>query len=303
MICRAHGLEREIFSTDKFRAELFSMGGRRPAFFSAPYLSDGGIKAREDIDHESLLALREFLDSTNARYLLLKSRLPLFSSAENLFIDRSYFTFSLDLTGGSYHIWENVIRAKNRNQVRRGLKWNPEIHIGGIELITDFYRVFSESMRDLGTPVYSRYFFEAILEEFKDRSEIMIMKVPNLGVVSGGLLITCGNTMFHPYAVTLKSALPLSLNNVFYWKLIERACEKKLRGFDMGRSHREQGTFTYKKNWSAQPVQLYYNYVLAQGARIPNHETSGIKFATSVWKKLPLTIANKLGPNLIKRIM
>jgi FemAB-related protein (PEP-CTERM system-associated) len=303
-ICRAHGLHHVNLSAGILRAELFSARGRRPAFFSAPYLSDGGVyNSKNLIDGKSLAKLHCFLEETNARFILLKSRVPLSNSEDNCVVDRSYFTFTLDIRGGSEYIWNNVIRAKIRNQVRSGFKWKPSIRTGRVELINDFYRVFSECMRDLGTPVYGKKFFEAILEEFGDRCEILIMEVPGLGVVSGGILITCGDTMFHPYAVTLKSALPKSLNNSFYWKLIEHACRKNLKCFDMGRSHQDQGTFQYKKNWEAQPVQLYYNYFLARGEIIPSRETNQIKLATNMWKKMPLMITNALGPNLIKRMM
>ena len=166
----------------------------------------------------------------------------------------------------------------------------------------NFYRVFSTCMRDLGTPVYGKNFFSLILEEFGDQGEIVLMDSPNMGVVSGALLLTCGNTMFHPYAVTRKNALPLSLNNAFYWKLIEHACEKNLRAFDMGRSHQNQGTFQYKKSWEAQPIQLYYNYIFGEEIKIPSFETRQIQLATRFWKKLPLFLTNLVGPRLIRRV-
>ena len=150
--------------------------------------------------------------------------------------------------------------------------------------------------------VYGKNFFSLILEEFGDQGEIVLMDSPNMGVVSGALLLTCGNTMFHPYAVTRKNALPLSLNNAFYWKLIEHACEKNLRAFDMGRSHQNQGTFQYKKSWEAQPIQLYYNYIFGEEIKIPSFETRQIQLATRFWKKLPLFLTNLVGPRLIRRV-
>ena len=169
-VCRAHGLRQVNFSTGLLRADLFSAGGRRPTFFSAPYFSDGGVyNSSKYIDDQSLADLRFFLEEKNARYILLKSRVPLSASRDNIAVDLSYFTLTLDLRGGLEHLWDNVLRAKTRNQVRSGLKWNPVTRVGGVELIDDFHRLFARCMRDLGTPVYGKTFFKAILEEFGER--------------------------------------------------------------------------------------------------------------------------------------
>ena len=194
-------------------------------------------------------------------------------------------------------------RQYARNQVRKGLRHKPVIQIGGNDLLDDFYGLFSRTMRDLGTPSYGKKFFGSILEEFGDLGEIMIMRVPDLGIVSGALLLTCEDTMFHPYAVTLKSALPLSLNNAFYWKLIQYACSKNLRRFDMGRSHRDYGTFRYKRSWAAEPIQLYYTYILSEGAHMPSFQTPSIQLATKVWQRLPLSVTNAIGPHIIRKIL
>src|SRR5262249_29152742 len=67
----------------------------------------------------------------------------------------------------------NAIDRKARNQVRKAEKSGLSATIGGAELLGDFYRVFAHNMRDLGTPVYSRRFFEEVLSQCADGTRVI----------------------------------------------------------------------------------------------------------------------------------
>ena len=68
-------------------------------------------------------------------------------------------------------LWK-ALGSKLRAQIRRPQKEGAVVVRGGGELISDFYRVFSHNMRDLGTPVYSRGFFTAIAKDFPEAAAV-----------------------------------------------------------------------------------------------------------------------------------
>jgi serine/alanine adding enzyme len=100
-----------------------------------------------------------------------------------------------------------------------------------------------------------------------------------------------------PWAACLATAKPLGFNMRLYWEALSFAIEKGCRTFDFGRSTRDSGTFKFKKQWGAEPLQLYWHRwerrPRAQGA--PG-ESRAMRIATSTWSRLPLPVANVLGP-------
>ena len=66
-------------------------------------------------------------------------------------------------------LWAKTFRAKLRSQVRRPTKEGMTARSGPSEIET-FHRVFSRNMRDLGTPVMPRAFFERIASAFGDQA-------------------------------------------------------------------------------------------------------------------------------------
>jgi predicted N-acyltransferase len=271
---------------------------------TSPYSGDGGVLTK----NLNIPLNKQLIDGMNAlhhqfrpEYILIKTRLPLANDDEYsyFYTDYSYHTFILDLNEGLDNVWNKKIKSKTRNQVRKGLKNILGIRIGHLELLEDFYKALSTCWRDLGTPIHGIDFFRNILINFREKSKLIVIYYENKPVSSALLLIT-GNTIHHPYAGTIKSHNHLSINNVLYFKIIEYACSLNIRYFDMGRSKFGQGTYRYKETWGAQPVQLFYYYYKLRDKELINIDSSFIKLAISIWKKLPLWMANNLGKYFIK---
>jgi hypothetical protein len=72
--------------------------------------------------------------------------------------------------------------------------------------------------------------------------------------------------------------------------------------FDFGRSKTGTGAFAFKKNWGFAPTPLHYRFRLAPGATIPDHNPLNPKYRLFIaaWKKLPLVVANVLGPPIVR---
>jgi serine/alanine adding enzyme len=200
--------------------------------------------------------------------------------------------------------YETLMKAypsKLRSQIRRAQKEGMDVRVGGAELLEDFYRVFARGMRDLGTPVYEKGFFQSILETFPKDVRLCVVFLKGIPLASG-LLYGFRRTLEIPWAASDKRFSRLAPNMLLYSAVLEYACREGFKEFDFGRSSVDSGTYRFKQQWGAQPHQLYWYYWLAAGQSIPelNPDNPKFKAAISVWQHLPLPVANLIGPHIVK---
>jgi hypothetical protein len=302
-------LDSLLVSFDHNSAELFTADNGK-SYCTAPYLTDSGDLSLSDI-HESQITLSELINRSNCDYILLKLRKKLAEEFEyqldndlsNLHVIEDYVSFELDLTSGIDEIWTKSLNQKTRNQVRKAEKNSFDVRTGQLELLDDFYKVISQCWRDLGSPTHSKAFYANIIEQFSGNSLFMVI-YDNEKPIATALLLWNDDRIFHPYAGNLRDFNRTSVNNLLYWRIVQLAVERNMKIFDMGRSHKQQGTYRYKSSWGAIPVQLYYHYFLSDSGKMPKPQDHAFyRFATSAWKYLPLSIANFLGPKLIYKML
>jgi len=189
--------------------------------------------------------------------------------------------------------------SKLRSQVKRADRQAHSVRIGGAELVDDFYNVFAQNMRDLGTPVYPRKFFEAILKRCPQYCHILVIN-DALKPVAAAFLVIHNRRAEIPWAACLAVAKPLGFNMKLYWEVLSFVCEQGCTHFDFGRSTMDSGTYQFKKQWGSQPVQLYWHrWEREIGASLVPSPQSGngvMHQASKIWKRLPLRLANTIGP-------
>ncbi len=196
-----------------------------------------------------------------------------------------------------------ALDRKVRNQVRKAEKSHLVATTAGREGLDEFYAVFARNMRDLGTPVYSPALFDAVLTTFPDRARLIIVR---LGAHAGGGRAHVAVARAHRGAVGVVAAR------------VQRAVaeqpalldhpERGHRGrqhatLDFGRSTPNEGTFHFKKQWGAGPAPLCWEYDVAQGT-LPDQSPKNPKFrlAIQAWQKLPVPVANAIGPRIVRSI-
>lgn len=193
--------------------------------------------------------------------------------------------------------------SKLRAQINKAIKAGAVAQIGGEELVGDFYRVFSRNMRDLGTPVYSRRFFREILKAFPNATTIVLIRFEEQPVAAG-FLIRFRDRVEIPWASSLRESNSLGANMLMYARALEYAVEGSFKVFDFGRSSVGSGTHRFKKQWGAVEQQLYWHYWLPEGKTLPQLNPQNPKFlaAIALWKRLPIWVANMLGPSIVKNL-
>ena len=214
----------------------------------------------------------------------------------------SKFAMVLPLPDAAEKLWE-AMGAKVRAQIKRADPHNLKFVAGGIELLDDFYHVFSINMRDLGTPVYSKQFFKNILQQPHINHRLTVVYHQGQAV-SCGFLLSYKNTMDIPWASTLRSANKLNANMFMYWNILKLAIEAQCRFFDFGRSTKDAGTFKFKKQWGAEPVPLFWHYWLKNGGELPelNPDNPKYRLAIRVWQMFPIWLTKVIGPPLVKNL-
>jgi FemAB-related protein (PEP-CTERM system-associated) len=161
-------------------------------------------------------------------------------------------------------LWDQL-SSKVRNQIRKAGKSGLTTVWGGQELLAEFYHVFSRNMRDLGTPVFSRKLFRAILQAFPDRAEICSVRLDSVPVAAA-LLLHGWQVTEVPSASSLREHNHTCANMQMYWQLLERAIQRKQKIFDFGRCTPEGNTFRFKRQWGAQPASTSWQYYVRKGA-------------------------------------
>lgn len=193
--------------------------------------------------------------------------------------------------------------SKLRSQIKRPTKEGATGQQGSIELLDEFYAVFSRNMRDLGTPVYPKRWFAAILLAFPERTRLFVVRHAGRPVAAA-LVIGYRGRLEIPWASSLREANSIGVNMLLYWSVLEYACEQQYEIFDFGRSTIDAGTYRFKKQWGAEPHQLHWHYWICGGGDPPvmNPSNPKYRFAVAVWQHLPLPVANRLGPVLVKNL-
>jgi FemAB-related protein (PEP-CTERM system-associated) len=192
-----------------------------------------------------------------------------------------------------------AIPRKQRAMVRKGIQ-------NGLQSVVDegverLHRVYAESVRNLGTPVFSKTYFRALKDEFGDSCDVVTILKDQEAVASVLNFYFRGEVLPY-YGGGTTTARELAANDFMYWEVMRRACEKGCTSFDFGRSKVNTGAYAFKKNWGFTATGLNYQYWLAPGQEMPDVNPLNPKYGLMInlWKRLPLGISSLLGPRLAR---
>ena len=191
----------------------------------------------------------------------------------------------------------NGFKAKLRSQVRKPERDGFWSKTGGFELLDDFYQVFSLNMRDLGSPVHSFKWIQTIMASFGEHAMMAVVYTPENVPVAAGIILCHIKTVSIPWASSLRDYNRLNPNMLLYWTFLSYAADHGYSYFDFGRSTPEEGTYRFKEQWGAKPVRLDWSDLPAKPSG-NGGESSVRQIVESIWRKLPLGIANFLGPKV-----
>lgn len=268
------------------------------ALISVPFCVYGGVLA---IDHQAVEALAaramELARELDVDYVELRHQEQQLSWPVK---DELYVTFRKPISASREENLQAIPR-KQRAMIRRAEK--AELTSYTTDDTAILYAMYSESVRNLGTPVFSRKYFGLLQEEFGSRCETTIVmsdEVPVAGVMS----FYFKDQVLPYYGGGTRAARALSANDFLYWQVMCRAAERGVRIFDYGRSKIGTGSYRFKKHWGFAPQPLQYEYGLVRASEIPDISPANPRYSMFIgmWKKLPLPVTRLIGPVIARNL-
>jgi FemAB-related protein (PEP-CTERM system-associated) len=265
---------------------------------SMPFLNYGGPLGTRPAQARLAARAVEEANRSGADLLELRTRN---SAPLGLATSDRKITVLLELPSTSDALWNDHFRAKLRSQIRRPQKEGMEARFGP-EHLEAFYSVFAHNMRDLGTPVVSRSFFGKIVEELSETVIFGGVYLRDEPVAAG-----CGFIWRDEFELSWASSLReynrYSPNMLLYWAFMEEMIARDIRIFNFGRCTPGGGTHRFKGQWGGIDVPLPWAQWSNSGLTAPpSPDRPLFRIATTAWQRLPLTIANRLGPHLSRLI-
>ncbi|MBU1567662.1 MAG: GNAT family N-acetyltransferase [Proteobacteria bacterium] len=195
------------------------------------------------------------------------------------------------LPESSEQLWASL-PAKVRNQVRKARKCGCTVAVGGLERVDDFYAVFSENMRDLGSPVHDFQLVQLVVSEPSLGPRVLVVFLAEKPVAAA-IVFTHNAVLCNPWASSLRSCRPSCPNMLLYWAMLELAVVRGCRWFDFGRSSPDATTRRFKSQWGAIMQPLTWHVF----SRKPhNWDPYAETLVDEAWKLLDLATSRRDGP-------
>jgi FemAB-related protein (PEP-CTERM system-associated) len=270
---------------------------------SLPYCDSGGVLSDNEAIARALMekALDWALDRRCSYDI--RSTVPLPFAGDNL---TDKVRMVLELPDSSAKLLA-AMKSKLRSQVQKPSREGMTARIGGGELVPQFYRVFGKNMRDLGSPVHGRRWIESVVEEYAERARVGVVYTPDGVPAAAGIVLMHSETVSIPWASSLRQYNNLSPNMLLYWTFLAYAADNGFKRFDFGRSSPGEGTWRFKEQWGAEPNPLFWYQFDKNGNPRARPMTPGARsrsrmLVESVWSRLPVPVANLVGPKIRKYI-
>jgi len=203
-------------------------------------------------------------------------------------------------------------KSSLRSQINKPTRDGLTVMVGQGELVDEFYAVFAENMRDLGSPVHARLWLQSVVSSYADRVRVAVVYTPDKVPAAAGVILLHGLKASVPWASSLRRYNSQNPNMLLYWTLLSLATENGCSHFDFGRSTPGEGTYRFKRQWGAEPRSLYWYEIngskIASNNRTKNRLQPSVRpfnrrqLATRIWQKLPQSGTDWLGPKVRKYI-
>jgi serine/alanine adding enzyme len=281
------------------------------SLISMPYADFGGVLSKSPSVEQSLLdAALKIASQQSIPSVEFRHADPTFNFRESSYDEFACFAapqqkvrMLLELPQSVEYLMQSF-KSKLRSQIRRPQKEGLRVTVGSKELMNDFYAVFSENMRDLGSPVHSKAFVDTVIDLAGERARIFVV-YRDRQPLACSMTLANGATLSNPWASSLRRFSSASPNMLLYWTMLEYGCENGFRCFDFGRSTPGEGTYNFKKQWGAVEKPLHWTTFSKQDGKIhvaSTSQKSRFNSAMHIWKKMPVSVTRVIGPVLRRNI-
>lgn len=268
---------------------------------SLPFCVLGGVAATSRAARPLLDdAADKLARSLGVGHLEYRNLVPQHAGNPDWHLKELYVTFRKEISADDEENM-NAIPRKQRAMVRKGIKLGLTGEID--QDVERFFIAYSTSVHRLGTPVFPKSYFKVIKEVFGDDCEIRTI-VRGKEIIAGVLSFYFRDEVLPYYGGGMPAARECAGNDFMYWNLMQAAAARGMRIFDFGRSKLGTGAFDFKKNWGFEPTPLAYEYRLYGSTELPDNNPLNPKYQLFIkmWRKMPIGLANVLGPYIVRNL-
>lgn len=265
---------------------------------STPFCVYGGVAATEPAAKQQLIqAAQAKARDLGVSHLELRHRAPECGSWPT---KQLHVTFIKELPEGRDAILASI-KKKQRAVIRQALKGDLRVRFDSE--VDDFFQVYSESVRNLGTPVFPKRYFKLLKQEFDRSCDILTVRRGEQAV-SSVMNFYFRDQVLPYYGGGVAEARALKSSDLMYYELMCNARERGYRIFDFGRSKIDSGAYHYKRHWGIEPAPLYYQFDLLKSDSLPDLNPNNPKYQAMIklWRRLPLSVSQLLGPVLARSL-
>ena len=263
------------------------------ALISLPFCVYGGVAADDRAAADALLdaaeALADRLGVGHLECRNLQHQRPDWATTE------LYVTFRKAIVA-DHDANMLAIPRKQRAMVRKGIKADLVSAIDGD--VERFFALYADNVHRHGTPAQSRRYFETLMRTFGDDCQVLTVVTPQGQAVSSVLSFRFREEVLPYYAGDALASRETAANDFKYWELMRRSADAGCTLFDYGRSKVGTGPYDFKRNWGFVPQPLAYEYKLVRADAVPENNPLNPKYRAfiALWRRMPLPMANRLGP-------
>lgn len=264
------------------------------SLYSMPFLSYGGPLGSPTVRRALLEEAQAMATELRAGTMEIRTR----TAVDSDLTPANYkVTCLLPLADSEEAMWKDGLRSSSRTSIRKGLKSGLTAH-SGLDQLDTFYRVFRRNMRDLGTPVLPRAFFEHLRDIFPEIVDFTVVHHEETPVAASAGFLWKGEFEM-TWVSSIRDYNPMRPNMLLYWEVMRAMIERGAHTFNFGRCTPGSGTHTFKSRWGTTDEELPWLHWDKDGSGpTPYDDRSMLQTASSIWKKLPLALTNRLGPHL-----
>ena len=195
-----------------------------------------------------------------------------------------------------------AIPRKQRAMVRKGIK--NELRSEFDPAVDRFFALYAGNVHRHGTPALPKRWFQALRDEFGADCDVLTVTAPDGRALSSVMSFYFRGEVLAYYAGDDEAARDLAANDFKYWELMRHACARGMTVFDYGRSKQGTGPYAFKKNWGFEPTPLNYEYKLYKRDAVPQNNPSNAKYKLLIetWRRMPIGMANWLGPFIVRSL-
>ena len=197
-----------------------------------------------------------------------------------------------------FKLFSSYIRRDVRRAEKRGYAILNDMNLDHLD--GAFYDEYAKQMHGLGTPVFGRKMMTA-LKTGLGPERLRLYMVEHEGKLVGGMLciVAPSQWMAMYAAMDHKYAMDYA-NYLLYWHAMNEASRNAAPELDLGRNTPGSGVYKFKEKWAGQNRHADHLYFVAPGgpSNVVSDVYNGVSTKQRVWMKLPLGVANKLGPAL-----